>query len=282
MLKFTRIFKKPEIIVLMLFVLATILPNKTLDPWDLLNLQKIALILFSLSLIQILGGYAIQTLGTKAGSIVTGFLGGLISSTATTAALSRQSKQSEDQNPKAEVLTYLATTLAMLFEGVVILLLATNDIDMSLLLIFAGPMLTATILIFILSRNLRDQSLKLKSLSLNFVATLKLAIFIIIIIAISTILQNVFGEKSLFLFTFITSLFEIHGSFIANLQLHAIGKFSTTILGSLVATSIAASFVSKLFLVYAFGSTTLKNSLINHTALLLVALLTSWGLFYFL
>lgn len=281
MSKFISYLKKPEIAVLILFVLASALPNKTLGPWNLFNLQKIAMILFSLSLIQILGAYTIQTLGTKAGSILTGFFGGLVSSTATTAALARESKHSALHKGKPETLTFLATTLAMLAEGIAILLLGSNDVNLRLLWIFVGPMLLIMVLIFLLSRQLKDQNLKLKSLEFNIFATLKLGIIIIGIITFSKLLQNLFGKSSLFLFTFLTSLFEIHGSLIANLQLHANGSFDTSVLGSLVAVAIAASFVSKLFLVYAFGSTALKDRVVNYTALLLLVLLGSWGLFYF-
>ena len=110
---------------------------------------------------------------------------------------------------------------------------------------------------------------------------LKLAAVIILILTVSKILQAFFGRSGLIVLTFLVSLFEIHGSVIANIQMHDAGAFTVKFLGGLLAISASASYISKLFLVHTMGSRGLRARVIKYTGILFLALVLSWVVFMF-
>lgn len=241
--------------------------------------QKIASIIFALAFVQVLGFIASQLLGSKVGAVLAGFFGGLLSSTATTASLARKSKDSSPNKTSTEILTFLSATLAMLFEGIIVIFWGIKEIHYPLFLIFSGPVLVTLMSIFILSRKANEGYLKTENSPLEIFPILKLSVFIIAILLISKFLQKLFGQSGLLVFTFIVSLFEIHGSLIANIQLHDAGTFNVQLLGSLLAISVAASYLSKLFLIATLGSVHLKFQSIKYMSILFLSLIVSWLVF---
>mgnify|MGYP003393373195 CR=1 FL=1 len=258
------------------------LPNRTLDPWNLFNPKKIIFLIFALALIQAMGVAMMLLLGTRVGAILSGFFGGLISSTAATAALARKSRASQKEALSQEWLICLSATLAMLLEGAAILLFGAQRFEASVLLIFLGPVLLSGAMIFFYSKKIEEAPIEIDRPLLEFGPLLKLSAFIIAVLAASKLLQTHLGESGLIAITFIASLFEIHGSQIANMQLHAAGAIGEKLLGGLIAISIFSSYLSKLFLVFSIGSSDLKWNVLKLTALLLVSLLASWIAFFFL
>lgn len=254
-------------------------PAEPIDPWNLLSPRKVATMIFALTLIQVMGTAMARFLGAMAGAILTGFFGGLISSTATTAAMAKRSKNADQQDVSAEILTFLAATAAMLFEGVALLFSGTTKFHFALSIIFLGPILTTALLIYRRSNKLGKRSPALELNTFRVLPILKLAAFIIAILVLSKVLQGLFGQTGLIVLTFLVSLFEIHGSVIANVQLHDSGVVGVTLLGGLLSISVLASYLSKLFLIYTIGSNSLRTQATKSTFFLLLSLLASWLIF---
>lgn len=278
-IRISRSWISPVATLSVLFALAYTLPSVAIDPWNLLSLKKIATMIFALAFIQILGSVIMELLGPKAGAILTGFLGGIISSTATTASLARQSKNSPRDLSSIEIITFLSATAAMLFEGVLLLLVGTEEIHFPLFLIFAGPILVTVVMIFRQSRKLNQTVLIFETSTFKILPILKLSAFIVSILVLSKVLQNFFGQNGIYVLTFLVSLFEIHGSVIANLQLHDAGSFDVQVLGTLLTISIMASYLSKLFLIFSLSRTELKTRALKCTAILFLSLAVSWVTF---
>jgi len=271
---------KPAVTLLVMLAASWLFPDGTVDPWHVFNPKKMLGIIFALTLIQYGGSVIFELAGARIGAVLTGFFGGLVSSTATTAALAKMSNvPPQNRNSNTEVLIFLAATIAMHVEGVLILLLGAKDAHFSILLIFLGPAFAACILVFRKSKNPNEYPVELEKNQFAILPTIKLSIFIITILALSKVLQHFLGRSGLLLLTFIVSLFEIHGSFIANLQLHDAGAFDARMLGNLATLSIAASYFSKLFLVFTLGSADLKAQVGMYTGFLFLALFGSWLLF---
>jgi uncharacterized membrane protein (DUF4010 family) len=81
-----------RLLVISLVVLP-VLPDKGYGPYEALNPRTIWLFVVLISTLSFVGYLAIRVLGPKRGYLVTGLFGGLVSSTATTAALARLSRQ---------------------------------------------------------------------------------------------------------------------------------------------------------------------------------------------
>lgn len=269
---------KPTITLSALSLLTWIAPVAPLDPWNLLSPKKITTMILALAMIQAFGSAMAQHLGTRTGAILTGFFGGLISSTATTASLARRSKIGGTAPCSGEVLTFLSATGAMLFEGLALVTAGTSEFHFSNLLIFIGPILATLAMIFVQYRKLTDRINPSQSTAFLILPILKLSIFIVAILSISKVFQNLFGQNGLLVITSLVSLFEIHGSVIANVQLHELGVVSVSLLSSLLAISVVASYLSKLFLIWTLGSPFLRTHVIRSTLLLFCSLAISWAI----
>lgn len=94
---------------LMSFIILPIVPNQTYGPYDVLNPYQVWLMVVLVVGIT-LGGYiAHKFLGTGAGSLLAGVLGGAISSTATTVSISRSAAGKPGAVSPAVVVIMLAT-----------------------------------------------------------------------------------------------------------------------------------------------------------------------------
>lgn len=78
------------------FVLLPLVPNRALGPYGALNPFKIWLLVVTLTGIGWAGYIAVRALGSRRGLPVTGFAGGFVSATATSASLARMAKENHD------------------------------------------------------------------------------------------------------------------------------------------------------------------------------------------
>lgn len=268
--------------VCILYLFVWLAPTEPVDPWGILNLNKFAVIIFALAFIQLLGSLLIRFLDSHTSTLVTGFLSGLVSSTALTASLARASNDSSSTNVVPYTLSFLAATLAMLIECIVIIFLGNNEVPFSPLLIFSGPIFITLLMILIISRKHTAPVMVNNQTKVDFRSILKLSVFIILILALSKILQNIFGQNGLIILTFIVSLFEIHGSIAANAQLYDAITLNISTLGILLTVSVASSYISKIFLVFTLGSKILFKQIVKCVGILLLSLAISLFLFLIL
>ncbi|MBW1880089.1 MAG: MgtC/SapB family protein [Deltaproteobacteria bacterium] len=75
------------------FIILPILPNEALDPWGALNPYKLWLLVILISALSLIGYVAVRIMGERRGMALTGFFGGLVSSTAVTLTFAKRSKE---------------------------------------------------------------------------------------------------------------------------------------------------------------------------------------------
>jgi len=274
-----REWVKPLGILSVFFLIAWAMPAEPVDRWGIFSLKKAAYMVFALAFIEALGAAAIRLLGNRKGAILTGFFGGLVSSTATTVDLARDSIDAPPEDLGKQTLTFLSATLAMLAEGVMLLVLGTAEVHLPLLLILSGPILAAVIMIVVLTLRIPHREVAAREVQLEILPIIKLAAFIIAILAVSKLLQHFLGQSGLMVLTFLVSLFEIHGSVIANIQMHDTGAFGVEFLGGLITLSVTASFISKMSLLWTIGTHKLRRAALRYTIALFAVLMASWLVF---
>lgn len=251
-------------ILVITFLLGMLLPNHTFDPWGVLNLSKIFKLIFALMFIQLCGMILIKVLGIKKGLVISGFLSGLVSSTALTAALSKQSQESKYlKNPyhvPSQIIPFLSGIIAMLSESLILVVIACEDMfSIRLIGYFVIPLITtATIMALLVRKNSIKPSVEL-SHGIKFSETLKLVLFILGVLTLSKISEENFGHLGLRFITFIVSLFEVHGSLISNSQLYINQSINLENFTTLILLSNLASCVSKLFITSLLGSKPFKK-----------------------
>ncbi|MBK7890650.1 MAG: DUF4010 domain-containing protein [Bdellovibrionales bacterium] len=163
---------RTALVVAGLYAVVMICPDRTVDAWQIFNPKKVALMVFALALIQALGEVLRSILGDRRGSIVGGFLAGLVSSTAATATIARRRLRGHADTDR---LTFLSATLAMMFEGLVLVSFGADGLHGSLFILFLGPMALTSVAIWLLSRKAKGASSGQRvAAGIDLVALLKL------------------------------------------------------------------------------------------------------------
>jgi uncharacterized membrane protein (DUF4010 family) len=97
---------------LVTLVILPVLPNRSFGPYDVLNPFEIWLMVVLIVSISLAGYVAFKLCGARAGTLLGGVIGGLVSSTATTASFARQSRENAGT-------ASLSTLVIMIASGVV-------------------------------------------------------------------------------------------------------------------------------------------------------------------
>jgi uncharacterized membrane protein (DUF4010 family) len=100
--------------VLVALVIWPLLPNRDFGPYAVLNPYKIWLMVVFIVGLNVAGYVAFKIWGTKAGVILAGLLGGLVSSTATTVAYARRAAASSNTARLAALVIMIASTTVFL------------------------------------------------------------------------------------------------------------------------------------------------------------------------
>jgi uncharacterized membrane protein (DUF4010 family) len=137
----TRAFTSEDIRGTMQFVAITgvmlpLLPNQTYGPFNAFNPYSTWLMVVLISGLGFVGYIMMRLLGAKAGTTITGLVGGVASSTATTLAFSRRSKDDPTLSASYTLAVVLACTV-MLARMLVIVGVLNRELALSLALPFA-------------------------------------------------------------------------------------------------------------------------------------------------
>jgi uncharacterized membrane protein (DUF4010 family) len=101
-----------QFVVISLVVLP-VLPDETYGPYDVLNPHNIWLMVVLIVGISLLGYFAYQVFGQKAGTLLGGALGGLISSTATTVTYARRTHDTGTSSTLASIVVFIASVVSV-------------------------------------------------------------------------------------------------------------------------------------------------------------------------
>lgn len=246
--------------LLFLFVASKVVPAGSIDPWGLFRPQKILFMFFALSALQVLGKVLSSFIGHRAGMLMTGFLGGLLSSTATTVRLAKDSHGSEGSQ-SVRMAALQAAILAMLLQAVVLVGAGSIEALQVVWVHFLALFLITVVMIIVLWRRQSRPHILTAGTEkiLDVWESLKLTVFIVLILAASRGAQAWMGNDGLMVLTFIVSLFEVHGSLISTAQLLAADQVGLSQYEKLVEISLLASFVSKLLLIAMISNTAFKK-----------------------
>lgn len=136
----TRAISGADIRAMLQFVAITgvilpLVPNRNYGPFDAFNPYSTWLMVVLISGLGFVGYLMMRFLGSSAGITATGLLGGIASSTATTLAFSRRSKDEPELSPRYAVAVVLACTI-MLARILVVVGVINRELAISLLLPF--------------------------------------------------------------------------------------------------------------------------------------------------
>ncbi len=95
-------------LLLVFAILLPLLPVRTLDPWGVLSPRKVGWMVALIAAVDFLGYALNRILGSRRGAVLTGLVGGLVSSTVVTVTLSRQAHEDPHLREPGQVAVLLA------------------------------------------------------------------------------------------------------------------------------------------------------------------------------
>jgi uncharacterized membrane protein (DUF4010 family) len=237
------------LLLVMTFLILPILPNKTIDPYNLFNPYKTWLMAVLISALSFLGYISLKIIGNK-GILITATAGGLFSSTAVTFTLSRMF----NENKKNHYLYAAGISIAnaIMFARVYIETLIVNqDLSKEILI----PYLLATLFGLFYSYYLYKKSIsekltmQLKSKNpLEIDEAIKFAIIFAVIYAAAELVSNRYGNIGIYILSFFSGITDVDAitlslSSLAHNKISSISAVNGIIIAS-ITNSIVKFFIA--------------------------------------
>lgn len=126
------------LLVAVAFVALPLLPARTVDPWGAINPQRLGILVVAMMLVSSAGYLALRFMGPRLGLALTALAGGLVSSTATIAAMASKARD-DPAHASAYAGAGLLSNIGTLAQtGVIVVTLCP-----ALLMPLAGPLIAA-------------------------------------------------------------------------------------------------------------------------------------------
>lgn len=198
-------------LLLISVVMLPILPNRGFGPWEVINPFLIWWMVVLIAGVSYLGYFAIKIVGNRHGPVLTGLLGGLVSSTAVTLNLSRLSKTHPGmQNAlSAGILTACGTMFVRSLVLAAILNPALIEILLPALSIMS---LTSFIIAFILWSSMREfqdnEDLPFEN-PFQLGIAMKFGAFLIAILILSKLLKFYYGDMGTYVLAAVSGIADV-------------------------------------------------------------------------
>lgn len=228
------------------FVVIPFLPDRTLDPWGLANPRRLGLLVTVIAGMQFAGYVAGRLLGSAQGAVLTGILGGLVSSTAVFLMLAGHARAGTGK-PRLAAATALFATAATLVELVVLLLAGSTTLGGRVLVPVAAMVLTGAAIGGWYARGAAEggeEPLQTHN-PLDIPAALKLGGVIGALLVAVALAQRFFGNEGAHWVALLGGLFELQGVSLAMAVLLGEGHLELGAAERAVHIAIGASFLSK-------------------------------------
>ncbi|MBU0667064.1 MAG: MgtC/SapB family protein [Nanoarchaeota archaeon] len=268
------------IFAIIAFVILPFLPNQTYGPLDVFNPYKIWLMVVFISGLGYVGYILIKLLGSKKGLGLTGFLGGLVSSTAVTMSFATSSKT--EKNAKTVRLFVFATLIAnaVMFVRVIIEVYVVNRMILGKLLIPLGVMfivaLAGAFYMWLSSKNSTTITNKAQKIEVTHTSplslgpALKFGLLFGVVLFVIKFAQIYFGNKGIFLASLVSGFVDVDAITLSMASL-AGTEISAKVAATAITIAVMSNTVIKFIYAAIFGSKSFRKSLGVVFALMMVA-----------
>jgi uncharacterized membrane protein (DUF4010 family) len=207
------------------FVVLPLLPERTVDPWNLINPARLWLVLVLIVGVSFGGYIAMRVLGPRLGLPLAGFSAGLVSSTAATLSLSQKLRENPALGWPITVGIVLANTASALAQLMVVLVIypallqdVVPVIGLPALLGIAG----ASLVLFFRQRNGDDEHFDIGS-PLALRSTLAFASVLALVLVLVSVASRTFGSSGALITAAIGGTTDVHAVTLAVSSLAAAG-----------------------------------------------------------
>ena len=238
------------------FIVLPILPDQAYGPYAVLNPRQIWLMVVLIAGVGVASYVAMRIAGERHGALLTGLLGGLVSSTATTALYARRSSEMPGSAPVALVVVSLAN-LVLLVRVAAYSAVVAPGILPQLLPVLGGALAAGVAVVAVVyARAERGTRLAMPAarnpaeigMALRFGALYALVLFV------AAWLEDEIGSRGLYLATALSGLADVDSGALTALNLFGEGRVSGLTAVAAIAVAIAANMLFKLGILASLGT----------------------------
>ncbi len=246
--------------IAVVFVILPILPNQTYDAFGVVNPYLIWLIVVLISTISFLSYVAIKVIGPKRGIGASGFLGGLISSTAVSISLAELSKKTKKiVNPFVVGILLASSTM---FVRVLLEITFVNPALFSTLILPLSVMAVSGLFVSAIFwfkekdsslNNYSGKDLKLKS-PLQLTTAIQFALLLTGLLFVTAYVSKYYGSGGIYVTSFLTGLLDVDAITVSMANLSLKGEITSVVASTAITIAVMTNTLTKGFIVFFFAS----------------------------
>jgi uncharacterized membrane protein (DUF4010 family) len=240
---------------LLSLVILPVLPNRDFGPWQVLNVFEIWLLVVLIVGINLAGYIAWKFVRAHTGALLTGVLGGIISSTATTVSYSKRTREQADGTPMSAVVIMIATAVVLirvLIEVAVVAPQILRNVAVPLAIVLA----VAIALSFAVWWRVRGQAADMpeqKNPTMLRAALVFGALYAIVLIAVAWVREAV-GESGLYVVAAVAGLTDVDAITLSTAQMAKNGQISASLTWRVILIAFLSNLVFKAGIIAVIGS----------------------------
>jgi uncharacterized membrane protein (DUF4010 family) len=243
------------------FIILPILPNQNIGPYEAFNAYQTWLMVVLISGVALAGYVALRIVGQRYGAPLLGFLGGLVSSTATTLVYARHSKNGEAMSRLAVVVILIANLVVLVRLSVVSSFVSPRLLP-HLLPVLMGGFVVGSVVTFWLWRNSnRDGESPMPQLTnpTEIKTALSFGLMYAAVLLCAAWLSDYAGSSGLYALAVASGLTDVDAISISSLRLFELGKLGAHQAVTAIAIAYLSNLTFKFGLVAIVGGSTLAK-----------------------
>jgi len=258
--------------VLISMIILPVLPDATYDRYESLNPKDIWLMVVLIVGISLIGYFIYKFIGSKAGVFLSGILGGLISSTATTISYSRMARKAEAITKIAAFVILTASAVSLVRVMVEISVVAPSSFK-AFVFPLGAELLVMIVLVFVLF--FRNRKEKTEMPAQTNPAELKGALIFALLYGgisfISALVKDNFGNEALYFVSIVSGLTDLDAITLSTAKMTEEKNIETSLGWRLILVATLSNLVFKGGMAMAMGNKQLGKVVGSLFAILIIS-----------
>jgi uncharacterized membrane protein (DUF4010 family) len=260
------------------FVILPILPDQGYGPYLVLNPHQIWWMVVLISGLSLAGYAALRIAGERHGTLLTGLFGGIASSTATTLAFSRHSRDSTHMTGMAALIILLANWVVLVRLAVLVAVLQPGLLR-PMITLLGGGALAGLVMLYLFWRHLAEKpatpALDMKNPT-EIRAALSFGLLYAGVLFAAAWLSDLVGSQGVYAVALVSGLTDVDAITLSSLRLFGLGNLQAGQAVTAVLLALLANIAFKCGLAAAIGGRALARQVIPGMAAVAGGLAAGW------
>ena len=255
-------FKAAVQLALLSFVILPVLPDRSFGPYQFFNPRHVWWMVLLIASIGFAGYLAHKFMPERAGILLSGFVGGLVSSTATTVSYAR--RVAEDSLPPAAAATVIVMASAVVFLRIMVeisVVAPTWAWQAARPVLMLLAILSATALLLWRRRQVEVDSTPLRNPSQIGVALTFGALYCAVLLAVPAV-RDLLGDRGLYLVAAVSGITDVDAITLSTARLVQSGSLDGALGCRVLVTATISNLAAKAAMAVALGGPQLARKLV--------------------